>query len=290
MGECGLEGKRGPCLCPPAPGTLRRVRIYGISDLHVDFAPNLEQVASLPVGPHRGDTLLVAGDICHRMDRAEEALGLLADRFEQVFLVPGNHDLWVEDPRADAGGPGAQTSLDRLEALRRLAARLGIEMEPGAAGSEWWVLPLHGWYEPGFGAAGAPEVAVSRHWSDPNRCRWPPEQSSDADRCAYFEGLNRPALRTPPGRRVLSFSHFVPRPELIPPLEGLRFKELPRVSGTLRLDRQLRAAGSRLHLFGHTHIAWDAVIDGVRYVQRPLAYPHERARRGESGIELVRLV
>ncbi len=266
------------------------MRIFGISDLHVDFAPNLEQVASLPVGPHRADTLVVAGDICHRLDRAEEALGLLADRFEQVFLVPGNHDLWVKsgEPAPEAAEP--ESSLDRLEALRRLAGRLGIRMKPGPAGPDWWVLPLHGWYEPGFGAEGAPEVDMSRHWSDPNRCRWPPEQSTDEARCAWFEQLNRPALRTPPGRRVLSFSHFVPRPELIPPLEGLRFKELPRVSGTLRLDRQLRAAGSRLHLFGHTHIAWDAVIDGVRYVQRPLAYPHERARRGESGIELVRLV
>ena len=266
------------------------VRIYGISDLHVDFAPNLEQVASLPVGPHRGDTLLVAGDICHRMDRTEQALGLLAERFGQVFLVPGNHDLWVDDGKPAREGEAPETSLDRLEALRRLAGRVGVAMDPGAAGPDWWVLPLHGWYEPGFGVAGAPEVDMSSRWSDPNRCRWPPEQSSDADRCAFFERLNRPALRPPPGRRVLSFSHFVPRPELIPPLEGLRFKGLPRVSGTLRLDRQLRAAGSRLHLFGHTHIAWDAVIDGVRYVQRPLAYPHERARRGQSGIELVRLV
>ena len=104
------------------------MRIFGISDLHVDFAPNLEQVASLPVGPHRADTLVVAGDICHRLDRAEEALGLLADRFEQVFLVPGNHDLWVKsgEPAPEAAEP--ESSLDRLEALRRLAGRLGIRM------------------------------------------------------------------------------------------------------------------------------------------------------------------
>ena len=64
------------------------MRIYGISDLHVDFAPNLEQVASLPVGPHRGDTLLVAGDICHRMDRAEQALGLVpAGRDDMAAII-----------------------------------------------------------------------------------------------------------------------------------------------------------------------------------------------------------
>jgi hypothetical protein len=61
------------------------------------------------------------------------------------------------------------------------------------------------------------------------------------------------------------------------------------VAGTLRLDRQLRAAGAEVHVFGHTHIPWEATMDGVRYVQQPLAYPYERARRGQGGIELLQL-
>jgi len=34
-----------------------------------------------------------------------------------------------------------------------------------------------------------------------------------------------------------------------------------------------------VHVFGHTHFGWDATLDGVRYLQAPLAYPEERAGR-----------
>ncbi len=58
-------------------------------------------------------------------------------------------------------------------------------------------------------------------------------------------------------------------------------------AATDRLESQLRAAGSGVHIFGHTHIPWDETIEGVRYVQNPLAYPHERKRRRQDGIRLV---
>lgn len=35
-----------------------------------------------------------------------------------------------------------------------------------------------------------------------------------------------------------------------------------------------------MHVFGHTHIARDEVVDGTRYVQQPLGYPKERKRWG----------
>lgn len=45
------------------------------------------------------------------------------------------------------------------------------------------------------------------------------------------------------------------------------------------------------HVFGHTHFAWDAVLDGVRYVQAPLCYPLERKHRcacaGYAGAAVV---
>jgi hypothetical protein len=37
-----------------------------------------------------------------------------------------------------------------------------------------------------------------------------------------------------------------------------------------------------VHLFAHSHFAWDANLGGTRYVQAPLCYPAERTRRGRS--------
>tara|TARA_B100000401_G_scaffold431995_1_gene368784 strand:- start:184 stop:528 length:345 start_codon:yes stop_codon:yes gene_type:complete len=37
-----------------------------------------------------------------------------------------------------------------------------------------------------------------------------------------------------------------------------------------------------VHCFGHTHFGWDATIDGVRYIQAPVSYPHEWKQRPGS--------
>jgi hypothetical protein len=87
--------------------------------------------------------------------------------------------------------------------------------------------------------------------------------------------MNEPHLRTYDGP-VVSFSHFLPRRDLLPPTERLRFKGLPIVAGCSALDQQIRQLQSHVHVFGHSHIGCDRIIDGVRYVQNPLRYPRER--------------
>jgi predicted phosphodiesterase len=266
-------------------------RIFAISDLHVDFAVNLEQVESLSRSDYRRDTLIIAGDASHRLDRVEAALTALVERFSQVFFTFGNHDLWVDDDSQAQGDGEVETSLDRVQALDDLCARIGVRTAPAAAG-EMWGVPLGGWYEPAFSErlhADAPPARISRLWADHQRCRWPPHLPDDGARCRHFTRLNEDRLRPPPGRRVITFSHFPPRPEVLPPVAVLRFKELPLVCGSDRLEKQLRAAGSSVHVFGHTHIPWDETIDGVRYVQNPLGYPYERKRRGQDGIRLVQV-
>ena len=109
-------------------------RIFAISDLHVDFAVNLEQVESLSRSDYRRDTLIVAGDASHRLDRAEAALTALVERFLQVFFTFGNHDLWVDDESQAKGDGEVETSLDRVQALDDLCVRIGVRTAPAAAG------------------------------------------------------------------------------------------------------------------------------------------------------------
>jgi hypothetical protein len=45
--------------------------------------------------------------------------------------------------------------------------------------------------------------------------------------------------------------------------------------GTLALDRQIRALNAVIHVFGHSHIDFDEMVEGVRYIQHALDYPLE---------------
>lgn len=276
------------------------MRVFATADLHADFHANRELVEGLSGSEFKADLLIAAGDIAHRLDLVTEVLEGLRARFARVFFVPGNHDLWV---RGDEG--------DSVAKFHRLLARcgdLGVETEPARL-ADLRVVPLFSWYEPSLDGGGE----VPPRWADRRHCRWPDGLNSPSE---HFASLNEPYLQSlerewapvgalPPSRDAassprgtgtrcrgtvaggcapgegqasltLTCSHFVPRRDLLPPNEFLRYAGLPKVAGSPRLERQLRAAGADLHVFGHSHIRVDEVIDGVRYVQHSLGYPRER--------------
>lgn len=241
------------------------MRIFAVSDLHTDFKANRQLLEELLLHARREDTLLVAGDIADRIEVIEETLALLRRKFADVFYTPGNHELWVRGEGHD--------SVEKLARLIALCDRLGVRTGPGKACGVW-VVPLFSWYEAQFDAdaeAGADEEEL-QGWADFYFCKWPPEVTSVSD---YFRELNAGRLRSYEGE-VITLSHFLPRRDLLPHARHLRFKSLPKVSGSSWLDAQLRAVNSSVHVFGHSHINCDRVIDGVRYVQNALRYPSER--------------
>jgi len=73
------------------------MKLWAISDLHLDFEENRLALKELP--PHyKQDWLIVAGDIGHRPADLDFALDHLQSHFAQVIWVPGNHDLWTASP------------------------------------------------------------------------------------------------------------------------------------------------------------------------------------------------
>jgi hypothetical protein len=74
------------------------------------------------------------------------------------------------------------------------------------------------------------------------------------------------------------FLHHPPYTELLPEKRMLFSPNLPKMVGSDPLAARLRQMKPDLHVFGHTHLGWDAVVDGIRFVQAPLGYPAERKR------------
>jgi Icc-related predicted phosphoesterase len=234
------------------------MRVYAISDLHTDFPANRAILERAGLAGHRDDVLIVAGDVADSEAVLHDTLQWLASRFREVFFVPGNHELWVRGEERD--------SLQKFHAVLRICGQAGVRTEPARVGGAW-IVPLFSWYHPSFDVLGEGVEEELEAWSDRYFCRWP----ADLDRPDQaFLAMNQRHVRTYDAP-VITFSHFVPRPELVPPVRYLRFRGLPLVAGSLELEEQIRAIQPRVHVFGHTHIPQDKVIDGVRYVQNHLS-------------------
>lgn len=232
------------------------MRLFATSDLHTDYKENFRWLQELSDTEYRDDVLIVAGDISDRLEIIRETLLLLRSKFRQLLFTPGNHELWVRD--ADIN------SIEKFQQILNLCEELGIATKPLRL-DNLWVVPLFSWYDGGYD----PEM---RAWADFHFCKWPEDAAPLSD---YFLSLNKSHLKEYDAP-VITFSHFLPRSELLPPKEYLRISWLGHVSVCAALDSQIRQLNSHVHVCGHTHTTFDRVIDDVRYVQNAVRYPKER--------------
>jgi hypothetical protein len=181
--------------------------------------------------------------------------------FQQVLFVPGNHDLWVP------GEPG-RTSLDKFEEVQRTAAECGVQTAACRVG-DTLLVPLLGWYDYSFGA---PSEELLRTWADYRACCWPELEMAEV--ALLFERMNRLPARHDV-KTVISYSHFLPRIDLVPSYVPTRHRVLDPVLGSVRIEQQLRRLQPDIHVYGHSHINRSLKIDGVRYINNAYGYPQE---------------
>jgi hypothetical protein len=232
------------------------MRLFATSDLHTDYRENFRWLQELSDTEYRDDALIVAGDVSDRVEIIRETLLLLRSKFRKLLFTPGNHELWVRGAKIN--------SVEKLQLILDLCDELDIATTPLKL-ENLWVVPLFSWYDGVF----EPEMKA---WADFHSCKWPEGTMPLSD---YFLRLNETHLNAYDAP-VISFSHFLPRSELLPPKEYLRISWLGNVSVCAALDSQIRQLNSTVHICGHTHTTFDVVIDGVRYVQNAVRYPRER--------------
>jgi predicted phosphodiesterase len=237
------------------------MRVFAISDLHVEHAENDAWVSAISTWDYRNDVLICAGDVAQREQLLGRALERLRSRFQAVVYVPGNHELWVADRQKGS-------SVGKFYQVQALARGCGVHTEPLDLEAVS-IVPLLAWYDHSYDEPG--EELLQR-WSDYHLCFWP-EQFDQPRITEYFLALNRPFLKARP-QPVISFSHFVPRADFLPAAESSRGFLRP-VLGTGLIDAQVRQLGSFLHIYGHYHVNNRSERDNVTYINNAYGYPRE---------------
>lgn len=211
---------------------------------------------------------MLAGDVSDNVLLLIEIFDALQRRFSTVVYVPGNHDVWV-------ARNGGSDSLEHFFLVKKIAGDYGICMDPVHFNS-LSIVPLLGWYDYSFGP---PSPELRSVWMDYAACRWP--DGFDApDITRFFITMNEPALETE-NQTIISFSHFLPRLDVMPAPVSPQSRELYPVLGTDLLEAQIRTLNPHMHIYGHSHINRHVSIRGIHYINNAYGYPHEPWTRKE---------
>ena len=239
------------------------MRVFALSDIHIDYDVNAKWIANLSSAEYQEDVLILAGDVTDRRRLLEWCLLTLAKRFKRVLFVPGNHELWVI--REDR----AKNSLQKFDDVCAIVDSSGASMqalrERGLS-----IIPLLGWYDYSFGE---PSEELRSMWMDYRTCRWP-SGFMEKDIVSYFAALNDKQA-SPAGDKVITYSHFLPRIDLMPAFIPDAKKLLYPILGSAQLEYQLRRLNPNIHVYGHSHLNRQAKIDGVSYINNAFGYPSE---------------
>jgi predicted phosphodiesterase len=275
------------------------MRVLALSDVHVDFEQNRDWLARISNLDHLQDVLLLAGDVTDKLDLLERTLENLRRKFAQLFFVPGNHELWDRERKfGDA--------IAKFEHVLERCAALDVHTEPRVIDGVR-IVPLFSWYarpEDGLDSLfleKASEDMSLTAWADDYFVRWP-EFKNGGGAAAHFLARNETRLQRNDDLPTVSFSHFLPRRDLMMRATAEIEREGPgipdpnphfnfsRVAGTQELDRQIRRLWPAVHVYGHQHRNRWREVDGILYVSHCLGYPTEGRRTPSADVGGPRVV
>lgn len=247
------------------------MRVFALSDVHIDYEENRHWLVQLSDFDYQLDLLILAGDLTDRLDILQQSFAVLSKKFKAVHFVPGNHDLWCRKDQVT-------DSIHKFNIVMDMAEGSGLHTHyahyDDGAGGGVTIVPFLSWYDYSFGL---PDEQLKMMWMDLRHCVWPDDMNLDQV-TEFFHQRNyyqRVAITPPHGHTVISFSHFLPRIDLMPPFIPQRFRYIYPVLGSVKLEQQIRILAPDIHVYGHSHLNRVITIDGIKYINNAYGYPSE---------------
>ncbi len=263
-----------------------RMKLWGISDLHVHYRDNLEALRGLRSRP--GDWLLAPGDLADRDDHFREVLSILCERFARVVWTPGNHELWSH-PKTGVTTRGEARYRQLVEICREFGVVTPEDEYPvfPGEGGPVRIVPTFLLYDYSFapdevGEEGALAWAAEHGLvCNDEHHLYPEPYPSKAAWC-------RERLRVTEARLaacdtsvpMVLVNHFPLRRDLV------RLGRIPRFTiwcGTRATEDWHRRFPVKVVVSGHLHVRATDWKDGVRFEEVALGYPRHWLK--EQGIE-----
>jgi len=246
-----------------------------LSDIHFDHRENENWVQDLDDCAFQEDVLIVAGNIGDSRMAVNRCLTTLKQKFRRVFYTVGNHEMSITMSE-HAKYPD---SITKLNMILQDCDDLSVDVFPAPVCEGLTILPLFSWYSAEFDEADPFPDPNSRY---DQHCKWP--MDPDLQLWKYMTKLNEAFLARPYHGLVVSFSHFLPRRNL--PFDKTR-KSAAKAVGCEWIDGQVRAANSKLHVYGHSRKKYQQSHSGVRYVNMPLGFETDWPRDHERQLMLI---
>lgn len=247
--------------------------LWAVSDLHINSPGNRDTVAELVRPRHPEDWLIVAGDVAEDPDTVLGVLRGLAERFQQMLWVPGNHELYVRV----GDGLGVKEKYEYLvQGCRKLGVLTPEDPYPSFAGHT--IAPLFTLYdytwrplgtEVGHALSAAEDagIVLTDHYaiapfvSIPKWC---------SERLYY--SVKR--LSHVMGPTIL-INHW---PLVREAMGNVTHHEIGLWSGSKHTQHwPVRFRASQV-IYGHLHIPLKLEVDGVTHTEVSLGYRNERLR------------
>lgn len=253
------------------------MKLYAISDLHLDHKANLDAMYALP-DEYRDDWLILAGDISNKVDLLKRCFDVFQYRFAKVFWVPGNHELYSFAKYDQYQG------MDKYFHLIELCRKFGV-VNPeddyevfDYQGQTWSVVPTFLLYDYSFRPDHIPHekaidwaIHTGIYCNDEKYLKHDPFNSK-TDWCHQrLEYTQQRLDNLPPEHKLILVNHFPLKYSLI------RLIAIPMSfsiwCGTKQTEDWHQRYNIKVVVTGHLHMRATDYIDGVRFEEVSLGYP-----------------